>query len=90
MAPQPPLPVTTDRQPGGKPTPIGLSLPPLCDKEARYQLAGFNGQMSVQVSAFGGEDNSDEGDVWVVSWDGNPAQWQRDLKVRLHSPDLHW
>jgi len=36
-----------------------------------------------QVSAFGGEGESDHLDVWEVSWDkGSGAQWLRDKKVR--------
>ena len=36
-----------------------------------------------QVSAFGGEDESDHLDVWEVSWDkGGAAHWLREKKVR--------
>ena len=34
-----------------------------------------------QVSAFGGEEQSDEGDVWTVQWDKGATAWQRDQKV---------
>lgn len=35
----------------------------------------------LQVSAFGGEEQSDEGDVWIVHWDKGGNAWQRDQKV---------
>ena len=39
-----------------------------------------------QVSAFGGEDESDHLDVWEVSWDkGGAAHWLRDKKVRARA-----
>lgn len=34
-----------------------------------------------QVSAFGSNDHSDEGDVWLVQWDKGGSAWQRDQKV---------
>lgn len=35
-----------------------------------------------QVSAFGGEDESDHLDVWEVSWDKGATHWLREKKVR--------
>lgn len=36
-----------------------------------------------EVSAFGGNEQSDRGDVWAVQWEKGPAQWQKDQKVSL-------
>lgn len=36
----------------------------------------------MQVSAFGGDDQSDYGDVWQVEWTQAGSAWQRDQKVR--------
>jgi hypothetical protein len=41
------------------------------------------GRAHAQVSAFGGEGESDHLDVWEVTWDkGGGTQWLRDKKVR--------
>lgn len=37
----------------------------------------------LQVSAFGGNEQSDSGDVWAVQWEKGPTQWQKDQKVSL-------
>lgn len=34
-----------------------------------------------EVSAFGDDEHTDEGDVWVVHWDKAGGAWQRDQKV---------
>lgn len=39
-----------------------------------------------EVSAFGGDDQSDYGDVWQVEWTQAGSAWQRDQKVRLRHP----
>ena len=36
----------------------------------------------VQVSAFGSDEQSDEGDIWQVDWDKAGSTWLRDQKVR--------
>lgn len=34
-----------------------------------------------EVSAFGGDSQSDGGDVWVIEWDGKAKFWKQDSKV---------
>ena len=35
----------------------------------------------LQVSAFGSDEESDDGDAWVVVWDKGPKEWLQDQKV---------
>mmetsp|Transcript_1583 Transcript_1583/g.3611 ORF Transcript_1583/g.3611 Transcript_1583/m.3611 type:complete len:179 (-) Transcript_1583:127-663(-) len=40
-----------------------------------------------EVSCFGSDEQSDEGDLWKVDWDGNAKHWMKDTQVRLqHVP----
>ena len=34
------------------------------------------------MSAFGGDGQSDGGDVWQVEWDGKAKYWKQDNKAR--------
>lgn len=45
-----------------------------------YQSPLTNNQ---EVSAFGDDENSDSGDVWIVEWDTKGKVWKQDTKVRL-------
>ncbi|GMH32212.1 hypothetical protein BSKO_00046 [Bryopsis sp. KO-2023] len=40
-----------------------------------------------EVSAFGGDDESDTGDVWTIEWDSRNKSWERDTKVRFKHVD---
>lgn len=42
---------------------------------------------SQEVSCFGGEEESDTGDHWVVDWDSKGKYWKQDTKVRLKHVD---
>ena len=39
--------------------------------------------IGVQVSAFGAEHQSDQGDIWRVEWDSKSKAWLRDMSVRF-------
>jgi hypothetical protein len=34
-----------------------------------------------QVSAFGGDNDSDGGDLWAIDWDSKDMQWEQDTKA---------
>ena len=37
----------------------------------------------LQVSCFGSNEQSDDGDVWRVTWEGSGSSWLQDIKVRV-------
>mmetsp|Transcript_35113 Transcript_35113/g.62593 ORF Transcript_35113/g.62593 Transcript_35113/m.62593 type:complete len:224 (-) Transcript_35113:205-876(-) len=38
---------------------------------------------NLEVSCFGGEDESDLGDVWQLQWDVSAKEWVKDMQVRF-------
>ncbi|KAG1660335.1 hypothetical protein FOA52_014388 [Chlamydomonas sp. UWO 241] len=46
----------------------------------RFQSPLTNQQ---EVSAYGSDDSSDGGDVWIVDWDTTGKVWKQDTKVKL-------